>query len=65
MSEKYIQNHFDDIRKFASAIEDRGDDEGFSIEMIRRDNAQMREQCLRHGVEYILIDEAYRIDIEL
>lgn len=65
MSAKYIDDHFDTIKEFANVIEDRGDDEGFSIEMIRRDNAQMREQCLRHGVEYILIDEAYRIDIEL
>lgn len=27
MSDKYIKNHFDDIRKFASDIENRGDDE--------------------------------------
>lgn len=65
MSDKYIDDHFDNIIKYASIIEDRGDDEGFTIEMIRRENAQMREQCLQHGIEYILIDEAYRIDIEL
>ena len=65
MSEKYIENHFDDIRKFAGIIEDRGDDEGWSIETARRDNAQMLEQCQKHGAEYILVDEEYRIDIEL
>ena len=65
MSEKYIENHFDDIRKFAGIIEDRGDDEGWSIETACRDNAQMLEQCQKHGAEYILVDEEYRIDIEL
>ena len=62
MSDKYIKNHFDNIRKFASVIEDRGDDEGFTIEMMRRDNVQMLEQCLKHGVEYIFIDEEYQIE---
>ena len=65
MSDKYIENHFDDIRKFASIIEDRGDDEDWSIETARKDNAQMLEQCQRHGAEYILVDEEYRVDIEL
>lgn len=26
MSQKYIEEHFDDIRRYASVIEDRGDD---------------------------------------
>ena len=65
MSEKYIENHFHDIRKFASVIEDRGNNENCTLETVRRDNAQMLEQCIRHGTEYILIDEKYQIDIEL
>ena len=65
MSERYIQEHFDAIRSFASVIEDRGEDGDCTLESLRRDNAQMLEQCLRHGVEYILIDEAYQVDIEL
>ena len=65
MSERYIQNHFDAIRGFASVIEDRGDDEDCTPEAVRRDNALMLEQCLLHGAEYILIDEAYQVDIEL
>lgn len=65
MSEKYIKNHFEDIRKFACIMEDRGDDEDCTMETMCRDNAQMLEQCMRHGVEYILLDEEYRIDIEL
>ena len=65
MSEKYIKNHFDDIRKFASVIEDRGDNDDCTIEMVCRENFQMLEQCILHGTDYVLIDEAYQIDIEL
>lgn len=65
MSDKYIENHFEDIRKYASVIEERLDDEGCTPEMVRRDNARMLEQCLEHGAEYILIDEEYQVDIEL
>ena len=65
MSDKYIEEHFDNTVKFASVIEDRLDDEGWSIEMARRENARMLEQCIRYGAEYILIDEEYKVDIEL
>ena len=65
MSDKYIEDYFDNIKKFASVIEDRLDDESLTIEMIRRDNARMLKKCIKHGAEYILIDEEYRVDIEL
>ena len=61
MSKKYIENHFDDIRKFASVIENRMDDEDCTLEMVLKDNAEMHEKCIRHGVEYIYIDEEYRL----
>lgn len=65
MSEKYIKNHFEDVRKFASVIENRMDDEGCTLEMVRRDNAKMLQKCIKHGVKYIYIDEEYQVDIEL
>ena len=65
MSEKYIANHFESIKKFASVIEERLDDEYCTPETVRRDNAQMLEQCLKYGAEYILIDEEYQVDIRL
>ena len=65
MSSRYIENHFDDIKKFASIIEERLDDEDCTLETVQRDNAKMLEKCIRHGVEYIYIDEEYRFDIEL
>ena len=65
MSEKYIKTHFDDIRAYASVIEDRGDDADCTLEAVLRDNARMLEQCIRHGAAYILIDEAYQTDLAL
>jgi len=65
MSDKYIENHFSDIRKFASIIEERGDDGECTWEAVRRENARMLEQCLRYGTEYIYIDEEYRVAVEL
>ena len=65
MSDGYIENHFEDIRKFASVIENRGDDEGFTQEFMLRNNARMLERCRKYGANYILIDEKYKVDIEL
>ncbi|MCH5318071.1 MAG: adenylate kinase [Eubacterium sp.] len=65
MSERYIKKHFGDIKKFASVIENRGDDEDCTLETVLRDNAQMLEKCARYNAEYVLIDEDYRVDIEL
>lgn len=64
MSDQYIIKHFEDISKFANVIEARVEDD-FTIETARSENAQMLEQCLKHRAEYILIDEAYQVDIEL
>lgn len=65
MSDRYIEKHFDDIRKYASVVENRGNDEDCTLEMVRRDNAGMREKCTSYGAEYIFIDEEYRVDLEL
>ncbi len=65
LSENYIKTHFDAIKRFASVIEDRGEDEDCTLETVLKDNAQILEQCLTHGTDYILIDEEYQIDIGL
>ncbi len=64
MSEKYIRNHFKDIKGFASVIENRMDDEGCTMETVLRDNAKVLELCRQHEVKYLLIDEEYQIDVE-
>lgn len=65
MSDTYITNCFHDIMKYASVIENRGDDADFTQETMRRDNAQMLKQCRLHGIEPIFIDDAYQVDIVL
>ena len=65
MSNKYITNHFSDIKQYASVVENRGEDEWCTIEMVLRDNAEILEQCQKYKVNYILIDDEYQIDIEL
>lgn len=65
MSNKYIMNHFGDIKKYASIVENRMEDEGCTIETVLRDNARILEQCQIYKVHYLLIDEEYQVDIEL
>ena len=63
MSESYIQKHFDDIKRFASVIENRLDDEWCTLESTISDNAEMLRLAKAHGADYSLIDEEYRIEI--
>ena len=65
MSEKYIRNHFADIKKYASIVEQRLDDTDCTLERVLEDNAQVLELAKTHNVNYILIDETYDIDINL
>ena len=65
MSEKYIRNHFTDIKKYANAIENRLDDEWCTMESVLADNAEILALAQRHNVNYILIDDKYEINIEL
>ena len=65
MSEEYIKNHFSDIKKYASVIENRGDDTDCTLESVLADNLEMLALARDHNVNYILIDDKYEINIEL
>lgn len=65
MSERYIEEHFDDILKFESVIEKRCRDEAVTKETVHEDNRRMLEKCELYGAEYILIDEIYKVEMEL
>ncbi len=65
MSENYIRKHFDDIKKYANIIENRLDDSDCTEESVLRDNAEMLTLAEKHGVNYVLIDDKYEIDIEI
>ena len=65
MSEEYIKNHFADIKKYATVIENRLDDEWCTMESVLADNAEILALAQKHDVNYILIGDKYEINIEL
>lgn len=64
MSESYIKNHFGDIRKYSSVIENRLEDD-CEIESVLKDNSEFLKLCKKWKANYILIDNEYKIDIKL
>lgn len=65
MSEKYIRSHFNDIKEHARVIENRLDDDWCTLDNVLKDNEAMLMLVKKHGVNYILIDNKYEINIEL
>lgn len=64
MSERYIKEHFSDIKGYASAIESRLDDEWCTMEHVLEENARFLALAQKHRVDYILIDDKYEIGID-
>ena len=64
-SEKYIREHFDDIKSYASVIEQRIDDSDLSMEMLIEDNRKNLNLCKQCGCQYILVDDRYEIDFDI
>ena len=62
MSENYIKNHFDDIKKYENVIENRMCDD-CTIENVFNDNKNILELAKKYNVNYVLIDDEYEIDI--
>ena len=65
MSRDYIQEHFDEIRKFANIIEQRQDDEACTLENVLVDNENVQKLCEEHQLKYILIEDVYEVPAEL
>ena len=65
MSEEYIRKNFADIKKYANVIESRIDDSCCTIDAVLKENNEILALARKHRVNYLLIDEAYEIDIEL
>lgn len=64
MSEAYIRSHYDEIKRTASIIENRLDDVDCTMESLLRDNAQVMAMCRKFGVEMLLIDGDYQVDVD-
>ena len=65
MSENYIKNYFDNIKKYARAVESRLDDEWCTMENVLEENAKFLRLAEKYNVKYMLIDDKYEIDIDL
>lgn len=61
MSEKYIENNFENIKNFADTIEKRLCDDCEKDELIR-DNSNNLKLAEKLKLDYILIDEKYEIN---
>ncbi len=64
MTEQYIRTHMSDISRYASTVEDRGD-EVINQNLLIRDNAQTIEMCRRYGCEMILADQRYDVELTI
>lgn len=62
MSENYIKNNFENIKKYASVIENRLFDD-CTLEDVLKDNAEILALAKKHKVNYLLIDNKYEINI--
>lgn len=65
LSENYIKNHFDDIKKYANVVENRLDDSDCTMDSVLADNAEILRLAQMHNANYILVDDKYEIDVEL
>ncbi len=63
MSENYIRNHFDDIKRYSNIIESRLYTD-CTLEGALQDNAQVLDNVKKHKVNYVLIDDKYEIVID-
>ena len=64
MSEEYIKNNFDDIKRYASVIEKRVDDGDCTVENVLYDNRHILSLAKQYSVNYLLIDKDYEISLE-
>ena len=62
MSEKYIKEHFSDIKAYAGSIEKRIDDSYCTMESLLVDNREYKRLAEENGVPYVLIDDEYKLD---
>lgn len=65
MSRAYIETHFDNIKKYANTIEQRGDDSWCTKASVIADNRYYLEMCQKNNLPYILIDKDYQIELDL
>ena len=59
LTERYIRDHFDDIKRYASTIESRLDDSDCTVETVLEDNRHFAERAAAHRLDCVQIEEDY------
>lgn len=59
MTDRYIDAHFAEIKRYASCIEARLDDSYCTPENMKSENRFYYEGCKAHGLDVVLIDRDY------
>lgn len=62
MTEKYINNYFDKVINYGNIIENRLSND-INKETLIKDNIDVLKKCKKHNLNYILIEDEYKIDI--
>ena len=65
MSAEYIENNYADILKYENTIEKRIITGSINKNDLIKDNMKNLQLCKEYGLNYILIDKEYKINIEL
>ncbi|MDU6360960.1 MAG: adenylate kinase [Clostridiales bacterium] len=65
MTKEYIEKHFSAIKKYANTIESRLDDSYCTIESMIEENVENLQMCKKYDCNYILIEDEYKVDIDL
>lgn len=65
MSKKYIENNFDNIKKYANTVERRIDDGWCTMESVLEENTKFLTGAKKHNVNIVFIDDSYKADIDL
>ena len=65
MSESYIRHHYQDIRAYSNIVETRLNDSDCTMESLILDNAEALTMCRQYGVDYLLIDKTYSVDVDI
>ena len=65
MSKSYIQNRFSDVLANESIVEKRLISGDLTQEKLIEENERNLQMCKKYGLDYILIDKEYKVDIEV
>ncbi len=64
MSEKYIENHFSEIIRYASEIESRLSDEDYTMDSLKADNRKVINGFKHVAEQVVMIDSSYEQTIK-